>query len=66
MTTYRAYTNEVFNELLPWSLEDGNWIFRGTYDGVKEMAQKTKLRVSGFVIMRESNEHLDFIEEVEL
>lgn len=66
MTIYRVYTSDIFNELLPWNLEDSNWIFRGTYDGVKEMIQKTNLRVSGYVIMRESNEHLDFIEEVEL
>ena len=65
MTKYRVYSSETFNELLPWSLEDNNWLIRGSYDVVKEMCEKTDYPASGFVIMRESNEHLDFVEEVE-
>lgn len=62
--TYRVYEKSVFDETLPWSLEDKNYLLRTEdYGNAAQMAHDM-FEVEAVVIVRESKEHLDFVKEV--
>lgn len=62
--TYRVYEKRVFEETLPWSLEDKYYLLRTEdYEGAAQLAHDM-FEVEAVVIMRESKEHLDFMKEV--
>lgn len=64
MTMYRVYYKSTFEDVLPWSLEDDNYLWRGAYDVIADVLEKHAAEWGRpYVIMRESNEHLDYIEE---
>jgi hypothetical protein len=62
--TYRVYEKSLFDETLPWSLEDKNYLLRTeNYADAAQMAHDM-FEVEAVVIVRESKEHLDFMKEV--
>lgn len=62
--TYRVYEKSLFDETLPWSLEDKNYLLRTEdYENAAQIAHDL-FEVEAVVIVRESKEHLDFMKEV--
>lgn len=61
MTMYRVYDKDYFDEELPWSLDDDNWLYRSeSLDFLIDYCSYDQPIIRDYVIMRESNEHLDF------
>lgn len=62
--TYRVYEKSLFDEQLPWGLEDKNYLLRTEdYENAARIAHDL-FEVEAVVIVRESKEHLDFMKEV--
>lgn len=55
---YRVYQKEYFDENLPYSLLDKGYIAKGDYFTAKTLIP------GDYVIMRESQEHLDYIRTI--